>query len=102
MILVDDKGSINLVNQQTEQLFNYRREELIGEQMEMLIPKRFRNVHPGHRKTFYSAPSARTMGAGRDLFALTKHGEEIQVEIGLNPIETEEGDMIPYLYIGYY
>ncbi len=94
MILVNREGKISLVNDQTEKLFGYNREDLIGQKLEILLPNRFRNEHPDHRARFFSEPSVRSMGAGRDLFALRKDGTEIQVEIGLNPIETDEGPMV--------
>ncbi len=91
MIMVGREGKITLVNSQTEKLFGYSREELLGQKIEMLVPERFRVEHPGHRDSFFSDPKARAMGAGRDLFGLKKDGTEIPVEIGLNPIETSEG-----------
>ncbi len=94
MILVNSEGTITLVNDQTEKLFGYERKELIGNKLELLIPNRFRGHHPNHRNTFFLKPQTRSMGAGRDLFALKKDGNEVQVEIGLNPIETTEGQMV--------
>jgi PAS domain S-box-containing protein len=94
MILVNHDGIITLVNKQTELLFGYQRTELVGNKLEMLIPQRFSGHHPGHRENFFLKPQTRSMGAGRDLFAKRKDGTEIQVEIGLNPIETAEGHMV--------
>ena len=94
MLLVNNEGSITLVNNQTEKLFGYDRNELIGSRLEKLIPERFRSVHPGHRSLFFQKPQTRSMGAGRDLFGLRKDGTEVQVEIGLNPIETIDGHMV--------
>lgn len=94
MILVNHEGTISLVNTQTEKLFGYERKELIGQKLELLIPERFRQQHPGHRGAFFKKPQTRSMGAGRDLFALCKNGTEIQVEIGLNPIETIDGHLV--------
>lgn len=91
MVLVSEEGKINLVNSQTEKLFGYKRNELIGKRVEMLMPERFRNRHPEYRENFFSAPTTRAMGVGRDLFGLKKDGSEIPIEIGLNPIKTEEG-----------
>ncbi|HET6226471.1 MAG TPA: PAS domain S-box protein [Bacteroidia bacterium] len=94
MVLVNSAGSIALVNHQVEVLFGYQRSELIGNKIEMLIPERFRNHHPEHRSGFFQKPQTRAMGIGRDLFGLKKDGTEVQIEIGLNPIETLEGHMV--------
>jgi PAS domain S-box-containing protein len=89
--MVDRTGKVTLVNREIEQLFGYAREELLGETIECLIPARFRERHPHFREEFYSEPQSRAMGAGRDLYGLRKDGTEIPVEIGLNPVETDEG-----------
>lgn len=94
MVLVNTTGVITLVNQQTEKLFGYERGDLIGKKLEILIPQRFSHDHPTHRDEFFEQPRTRSMGVGRDLFALRKDGTEIQVEIGLNPIETPEGQVV--------
>jgi PAS domain S-box-containing protein len=94
IIIADEKGRIVLVNQQAEKLFGYSRDELIGQLLEILLPERYRAAHPGQRGSFMSAPSARPMGAGRDLYARRKDGTEIPVEIGLNPVKSEEGHYV--------
>jgi PAS domain S-box-containing protein len=94
MIMVTQEGTIVLANGQTEKLFGYRREELIGQTVDILVPDRFRNHHSSHRRSFFSEPSARHMGTGRDLYGLRKDGTEFPIEIGLNPIETEEGTWV--------
>lgn len=94
MVLVNDTGVITLVNMQAERLFGYNRLEMIGKKIEMLLPERYGAMHPGHRETFFSKPQTRAMGMGRELFAMRKDGSEVQVEIGLNPIETTEGVMV--------
>jgi diguanylate cyclase (GGDEF)-like protein/PAS domain S-box-containing protein len=94
MVVAGDHGKILLVNSQAEKLFGYRREELIGQSIEILVPQRYRDKHPGYRTGFATAPQARPMGAGRDLYAVRKDGSEFAVEIGLNPIETEEGTLV--------
>ncbi len=91
MVMTDPAGSIKLVNAETERLFGYDRHELLGRSVEALIPKRFRGHHPWLRAQFSDSPQARPMGAGRDLFGLRKDGSEFPVEIGLNPVETDEG-----------
>jgi PAS domain S-box-containing protein len=91
VLMVDRSGAVVLVNREVERLFGYERSELLGQPIEVLIPHRFREHHPDYRQSFYAQPQTRTMGAGRDLFGLRKDGAEFPVEIGLNPIETEEG-----------
>lgn len=91
MVMTDTHGEIVLVNAETEKLFGYERQELLGQTVEKLVPERFRAGHPGLRTSFFGAPEARRMGAGRDLFAVRKDGSEFPVEIGLNPIQTDDG-----------
>ena len=94
VVMVDRRGVIVLVNRETERLFGYTRDELIGQSIERLVPGRFRNSHPDMRQGFFANPQARAMGAGRDLFGVHKDGSEIPVEIGLNPIDVEEGSFV--------
>jgi two-component system sensor histidine kinase/response regulator len=74
MLMIDPLGNITLVNKQVETMFGYSREEMLGRPVEMLIPERFRPNHPAHRIGYFSAPSSRAMGAGRELFGLHKNG----------------------------
>lgn len=85
IVLVNAGGRMGLVNAETEKIFGYAREELIGHTVEMLLPERFRSAHPGHRAGFFAAPRARAMGVGRELFARRKDGTEFPDEIGLTP-----------------
>ena len=87
--MVDRAGVIMLVNRETERLFGYTREELLGQSIELLVPEPLRGNHPGHRGNFHAAPRARAMGAGRDLYGRRKDGTEVPVEIGLSPVEIE-------------
>lgn len=91
IILVNSKREIAMINKQTEIQFGYTPEELIGKKMEILVPNRFKKEHHEHRDMFFMKPETRSMGAGRDLYALRKDGSEFPAEIGLNPIETTEG-----------
>jgi len=94
MIMVDRSGMIVLINAEVERLFGYSRDQLIGQTIEKLVPLRFRGHHPDHREGFLLDPQVRAMGAGRDLFGLKMDGTEIPVEIGLNPITTDEGQFV--------
>jgi PAS domain S-box-containing protein len=94
LVMVDRERRICLANRRVEELFGHSREQLIGQPIEMLVPARFRAGHPGHVAGFAVRPEARPMGAGRELFGLRKDGSEVQIEIGLNPIEMEDGDFV--------
>jgi PAS domain S-box-containing protein len=91
MVLVGKSGLIEMVNTQAEIIFGYSRDELLGQSIDCLLPERFRHHHPQHRAEFFSDLQPRAMGAGRDLYGRRKDGSEFPVEVGLNPIETEEG-----------
>jgi PAS domain S-box-containing protein len=91
ILLVNALGRIVLVNSESERLFGYRREELIDKPIEVLVPERYRSNHPGHLAEFFAAPSARHMGAGRELFGRRRDGGEFPVEIGLTPIQAAGG-----------
>jgi PAS domain S-box-containing protein len=94
MVIADAQGRIVLVNAQTELLFGYPRDELIGQLVEILMPERFRGTHSQHRKDYTAHPRARKMGADLDLWGLRKDHSEFPLEISLSPIETAEGTLI--------
>ncbi len=87
-------GRISLVNAQTERLFGYSRDELVGEQIEILVPDRVRGVHPQHRTGYFHQPQPRPMGAGLELAARRKDGTEFPCEISLSSIDTEDGVLV--------
>jgi PAS domain S-box-containing protein len=94
MVVVDQAGRMVLVNAQTERLFGYQREELLGRHVEALIPPRFNERHQAHRTTFFSQPRIRPMGANLELSGLRKDGTEFPVEIRLSPMQTSEGILV--------
>jgi len=95
LVVIDARGTIVLVNEQTERMFGYRRVELLGEKVEILVPIRHRGQHVQQRRGFFQAPHIRAMGeAGMPLFGLRKDGREFPVEISLSPLETEDGILV--------
>jgi len=91
---VDQSGIILQVNSQTEHLFGYSHEELIGQNIEMLVPERYRHQHQGHRDNYTAHPKVRRMGAGLDLYGRRKNGSEFPVEISLSPVPTAHGVLV--------
>lgn len=94
MVVVDEQGVIQLVNSQTENLFGYDRLEVLGQPVEVLVPKRFRKRHARHRDGYYGPHPVRPMGIDLELFGLRKNGTEFPVEISLSPLETESGLLV--------
>jgi PAS domain S-box-containing protein len=94
MVIVSKDGRITLVNAQTETLFGYRREELLGEPIELLVPDRLRTRHPEYRARYFNSPKPRGMGTAMDLAALRKDGTEFAAEISLSPISTPDGILV--------
>jgi PAS domain S-box-containing protein len=94
IIAVRDDGTIVQINSQTETLFGYKREELIGQNVDVLVPERYRREHKGHRASFVDAPKIRRMGAGLDLKGRRYDGSEFDVEISLSPVATGHGTLV--------
>jgi two-component system sensor kinase FixL len=91
MVLVDGAGVILQVNPQTEKMFGYDPEELHGQKVEILVPTALGQQHAKYRGDFFANPSVRAMGVGRDLYGRRKNGSQFPVEIGLNPVQTDDG-----------
>jgi PAS domain S-box-containing protein len=83
IVVINSKGEILAVNKHLSARFKYSKEELTGRPIELLIPARFAEMHVNHRAAFFSNPENRPMGIGRDLYAITKEGEEFPVELSL-------------------
>ncbi len=94
MVVVDAEGRITLVNLQTEKLFGYSREELLGQPIEVLVPERLHPRHREHRNGYLAEPGVRPMGAGVQLNAQRKDGSEFPVEISLSPLKTDRGTLV--------
>ena len=94
IVLVDREGRIVLVNNHVEELFGYRREELIGKLVDVLVPERFASQLLAYRANFLAKPETVVLGAGRESFGRRKDGSEFPAEIGLNPIETADGVLV--------
>jgi PAS domain S-box-containing protein len=91
MVVVGPAGSIKFVNLQTENMFGYAREELVGQPLEVLIPERFRATHFKHVARFFAAPTSRPMGSELQLFGRRKDGSELPIEVSLSPLRSERG-----------
>lgn len=93
-VVVDSDGFVLYVNARVTDVLGYEPEELLGQHMEIMLPERFRAVHPTHRNGYFADPNPRPMGSGLELFALQKNGVEIPVEISLSPVTTPDGPWI--------
>jgi PAS domain S-box-containing protein len=94
MVIVNRDGAIVLVNARVEELFGYRRAELVGEPVEILVPDRYSGMHMAFRNGYVSEPRTRPMGLAGDLHARRKDGSEFPIEVTLSPLETDQGLLV--------
>ncbi len=94
MIIADSRGTIIYANHHSATLFGYSSNELVGQHVEMLLPERFRKGHPALRAEYAQNPRLRPMGENRQLYGRHRNGSEIQVEIRLSALQTEEGLLV--------
>ncbi len=91
MLTINRAGVITEVNHALETLFGYAQKELLGQQMEILIPEPYRSRHPAHRENYFKSPRVRPMGINMELFGQQKNGHIFSIEISLSPLTTTQG-----------
>lgn len=94
ILVTNEKSEIININPSAEKLFGYEKGELIGQKIEVLIPKRYTEKHVSHRDNFHQNPHARSMGEGMELFGAKKDGTEFPVEISLSPYSNQQGKFV--------
>ncbi|MCX4196021.1 PAS domain S-box protein [Methylobacterium organophilum] len=98
-VLVDEHGEIVMVNRQTELLFGYTRQELLGQPVELLLPEVLREAHRGLRQGYAEHPEPRRMGGNRELFGRHRDGSALPVEIGLSPLRSGDEQLVQAVII---
>lgn len=93
MVIINKEGIIIFTNTQAEKIFNYKKDELLGQPVEILIPEPYRSQHPKHREDYFSSPHVRPMGTGMELYGMRKNGEHFPVEISLSPFDMDQDKM---------
>jgi PAS domain S-box-containing protein len=94
VVISDTEGRIVLVNVQTERLFGYPRDQLVGQTVETLVPERSRARHVGHRSGYITEAHVRPMGTGLELYGVRADKTEFPIAVSLSPVETNEGTLI--------
>lgn len=93
VVIIDADGVIEYVNEQAEFMFRYKRDEIVGQSVDMLLPPRFRGRHEAHRTGYVADPRRRSMGEGLELFGLRSDNIEFAVDISLAPVTTADGQI---------
>jgi PAS domain S-box-containing protein len=91
IVVTNEEGRISFINERTEKLFGYARQELVGQHLELLVPERFRAAHARHLERFVAHPGTRAMGTGLEHFGRRRDGSEVPIEVSLSPLATERG-----------
>lgn len=94
LVVIDASGFIVVVNDQTEKLFGYAHDELLGVPVEVLLPESLREAHTRHRAEFIRAPSTRSMGVGLDLYGVRKDASRFPVDINLSSLHTKHDTLV--------
>lgn len=94
IIICDERGIITMINPAANKTFGYEQDELLGQSIDVLLPKRVRDGHHKLREGYNENPAPRKMGEGRDLFGARKDGSEIMVAVSLSPFETTQGKFV--------
>lgn len=94
LLLTNEAGTITAINKQSEALFGYRREELVGQSVELLVPEELRAGHGSHREQYFHAPTVRPMGRGLNLSARRKDGTLCPVDLTLSPMRSKDGNVV--------
>jgi len=93
VVIIDNAATIVLINKQTEKLFGYKKEEIVGHPLNILLPDNFHRAHPKHVTGFFKKPKIRPMGLEKELAARHKNGHNFPVEISLSHLETANGNL---------
>ena len=94
ILIIDNLGGITLSNPSAEEMFGYKKEELVGQKVNVLIPKDKRAAHEGHRKNYHQKPSKRKMGIGMNLNGLKKDGTLVPIEISLSHFKFHDSNYV--------
>src|SRR5690606_25511966 len=91
LVISDRSGAMRLVNAEAERLFGYTRDQMVGQSVELLVPREHRAGHPGQRDAYFAEPRVRAMGSGLELYGQRADGSQFPIEISLAPVEGGDG-----------